>query len=129
MTREQKLEFYETNVTLLWFIMDGLWMMGWKIVSAILAFPASFLACLIFVYADRTPRILSVIIAGSTWLFMDVCWMIGENFELEIFSNLSYGMFWATFICLAYGLIRSKDYQEGVLETLSWFRRVKIPKN
>lgn len=129
MTREQKLEFHETNVTLLWFLMDGLWMMGWKVVPAILAFPASLLACLIFVYADRTPRILAIIIAGSTWLFMDVCWMIGENFRLEIFNNLSHGMFWTTFICLAYGLTKSKDYREGILETLSGFRRIRVIKN
>ena len=37
MTREQKLEFYETNVTLLWFLMDGFWGKGVRGVTAILS--------------------------------------------------------------------------------------------
>lgn len=128
MTREKKLEFYETNVSLLWFLMDGLWMMGWKIIPAILAFPAAALGCLIFIYADRIPRFLAITIAGSTWMFMDICWMIGENFEIGIFNILSHIMFWITFLCLAYSLTKSKDYRESVTEVLAGFRRMKVKK-
>lgn len=128
MTREKKLEFHETNITLLWFLMDGLWMMGWKIIPAILVFPAAALGCLIFLYADRTPRFLAITIAGSTWMFMDICWMIGENFEIGTFNILSHIMFWITFLCLAYSLTKSKDYRESVTEVLSGFRRVRIKK-
>lgn len=128
MTKEKKLEFYETNVSLLWFLMDGLWMMGWKIMPVILSFPAVVLGCLIFIYVDRTPRFLAITIAGSTWMFMDICWMIGDNFEIGIFNILSHIMFWITFLCLAYSLTKSKDYRESVTEVLSGFRRMKIKK-
>lgn len=128
MTIEQKLEFYETNITLLWFLMDGLWMMGWKIIPAILAFPAVVLGCIVLIYADKTPRLLGITIAGSTWMFMDICWMIGENFEIGTFNILSHIMLWITFLCLVYGCTKSKDYRESVTEVLSRFRRIKINK-
>ncbi len=128
MDREKRFEFHETNITLLWFLMDSLWMMGWKIVPAILAFPAIAMGCIIFVYADKTPRLLAVTVAGSTWMFMDICWMIGENFEIGMFNILSHIMFWVTFICLAYSLTKSREYRESVMEALSGFRRMKVKK-
>jgi len=128
MDREKRFEFHETNVTLLWFLMDSLWMMGWKLVPAIIAIPAVVIGCLVLVYADKTPRLLAVTIAGSTWMFMDICWMIGENFEIGTFNILSHVMFWITFICLAYSLTKSREYRESVMETLSGFRRIRINK-
>src|SRR3989344_3346204 len=113
MTREQKLEFYETNVTLLWFLMDGLWMMGFRVLPAILAFPAVAVGCITLLYADKTPRLLAVTIAGSTWMFMDICWMIGENFQIDVFHILSRTMFWTTLVCLAYSLTKTREYRQS----------------
>lgn len=128
MDREKRFEFHETNVTLLWFLMDGLWMMGFEILPVIIAVPAVIIGCLIFVYADKTPHLLAVVVAGSTWMFMDVSWMVSENFEIKWLYILSCIMFWTTFLCLAYSVIKSKNYRESAYETLSGFRRMKIKK-
>lgn len=122
---EKKFEFYETSTTLLWFLMDGLWMMGFKILSAIIALPAVIAACLVLIYASKTPHLLAIV-AGSTWLFMDICWMIGENFKINWLHMTSKVMFWITFLFLVYGLTKSRNYRESVFEVLSGFRRFKI---
>lgn len=125
MADSKKASFHEVNASLLWFLMDGLWMMGFKILPAIVSIPAVICGCLVLVYADKTPRLLAVTIAGSSWMFMDISWLIDEHFGIPGLKIFSHSMFWLTFICLAYSMTASKEYRESVYEALSRFNRIK----
>ena len=118
--REEIIEFLERNVNLLWLLMDGLWMWGYKLVPTILVFPALTAAFAIFFIADKTPGILIGIMVGSGWILLDIFWMISELYGITWFYTLARVAFLAAIACIIIESVSSGSYQKSFSHFRKW---------
>lgn len=121
--RKDMLDFLERNINFLWLLMDGLWMWKLKLIPTILVFPTLAVTIAFFIYSKKTPMILVGIIVGSSWMLLDVFWMISEFYEIAWIYTLSRIMFLIAVLFMIYESVCNKGYRDSASRTFSQFKK------
>lgn len=124
--REELINFLESNVNICWFLMDGLWMWGLKIIPTILVLPLLVATAAIFKLSAKTSVVLIGIVVGSGWILFDIFWMLSELYEMPWFYTLSRTFFLGGVVFIIYEIISSRDYKDSALKIFSHFRKFII---
>lgn len=121
--RKDVLEFLERNINFLWLLMDGLWMWGLKLIPTLLVFPTIAITLVFFLYSNKTPMVLVGIIVGSSWMLLDIFWMISEFYGIAWIYTLSRIMFLIAVLFMIYESIGSKSYRDSASHAISQFKK------
>lgn len=123
--QEQKnmLEFLERNINFLWLLMDGLWMWGLKLVPTILVFPTIAVTIAFFIYSNKTSMVLVGVIVGSSWMLLDIFWMISEFYGVVWVYTLSRVMFLIAVLFMIYESVCNKSYRDSASCVISQFKK------
>jgi hypothetical protein len=117
----------ETAASVLWFVMDGCWMMGLATAARALALPALATQLYAFRYTERALEALAVTASVNCWLLMNVFWMfadLGGEPALLAAARVAFG---AGVLLLAMAAARERS-AAGLLErALTRFRRLRVP--
>ena len=68
----------ETAGSVLWFAMDGLWMLNAAGPAKAMVVPTLAMNLLVFRYTRRALSQVAVVAAMNAWLLMNICWMVGD---------------------------------------------------
>lgn len=121
--RNNMLDFLERNINFFWLLMDGLWMWGLKLIPTLLVFPTIVITVVFFIYSAKTPMILVGIIVGSSWMLLDIFWMISEFYEVAWIYTLSRVMFLIAVLFMIYESVGNKSYRDSASRAISQFRK------
>ncbi len=61
-----------------WFLLDGFWLMEWKLMTYGFSVLAVATACLMFRYIKRERVIVLIACADTSWLVLNILWAIGD---------------------------------------------------
>ena len=78
MELQEKLVLVETAGSVLWFAMDGFWMLNVGGAAKAMVMPTLAMNLLVFRYTRRTLSQVAVVAAMNSWLLMNICWMVGD---------------------------------------------------
>lgn len=85
MTRDRKLELWETLTTVLWLCLFGSAMlMKWPIISALLIVPAMVCNLITFAYVEKTSSNVLTVSAVNLWLFSFVFLIMADLYKLSV---------------------------------------------
>src|SRR3989338_1943806 len=129
MTRDKKLEMFETLCTISWFLLDGSWMLQWPIAVGVLICPAIFFNFMTFFYIERHSGSVLAVMAVNSWLLMNIFWAVADIYHMSISMAYAKLMFWSGLGFLLTGLAIHRDYKQYVFLVFYRFRRLRISKN
>ena len=123
--KTDRLTFWETTGSVLWFAMDAGWMLEVKLVALVLILPtlASNLMAFRYVPALRDKLVVG---AMNCWLAMNVAWMVGDILGVESYHLVAKAFTVLGFVLLL-GLAFTAPPGAGPwYERLRRFRRLRI---
>lgn len=129
MTRDKKLELWETLGTIFWFLLDGAWMLGWPVITGVLLGPALFFNFLVFFYVERVGGSVLAVLAVNSWLLMNIFWIMADLYGKSTAMIYAKFMFWTGLAFLLTSLAIHRDYKQYMFLALYRFRRFRINKN
>jgi hypothetical protein len=121
-----KLALTETLGSVLWFLMDGFWMLSLAAAAKWMIFPTIAVNLFVFRYTRPVFSQLAVVAAMNSWLAMNIFWMIGDLDKDPNPLGLAKMMFalGLTFLVLAVG--RNLFRPRRLVTILAHFRRLRI---
>lgn len=95
MTGEQTLrERAEIACGLAWFVLDGCWMMEWRVACYIACAFAAFWAYVIIVTTPRgKPVALAVCAADTAWIMFNIFWAVGDLTSNALATGVAKALF------------------------------------
>lgn len=75
---QEKQILTETIGSVLWFVMDGLWMLNLALPAKSMVWPTLAVNLFVFRYTKRSLSQISVVAAMNAWLLMNIFWMWGD---------------------------------------------------
>ena len=129
MTRDKKLEMWETFGSVLWFLLDGAWMLDWRLGVTLLVAPAIFCNLLTIIYVEKLNGSLLAVLAVNSWLLMNVFWILGDMYQMGWALLWAKIAFWSGVSILLSGLVMHKSYKQYIFLVFYRFRRFKFHKN
>ena len=115
----------ETIGSVLWFIMDGLWMLNAAVGAKAMIVPTVLVNLFVFRYTRRSVSQFSVVAAMNAWLLMNVFWMAGDLDKVPGPLVVARTMF-AVGVVLLVLAVASAWRAEGVRQVLARFRRLRV---
>ena len=125
--RARRLVLLETAGSLLWFLMDGCWMLGLGGPARALALPTLVAHALAFRYTERSAVELAVTGSVNCWVLMNVLWMVGDLEGRPVLLAWARAAFAAGLALLLLAAVRAGASGELVRRTLGRFRRMRMP--
>ena len=125
MDQQDKLVIVETTGSVLWFIMDGFWMLNQTLLAKAMVLPTLLLNLLVFRYTRRSFSQYSVVAAMNSWLLMNICWMIGDLDKDPRAVSGARVMFALGIVLLALAVGRNAMHPERLTKVLAQFRRLR----
>jgi hypothetical protein len=125
--RGRRLVVLETVGSLLWFLMDGCWMLGLGVPAQALALPTLATHGLVFRYTERSVVELAVTGSVNCWVLMNVFWMIADLEGRPGLLAPARMAFAAGVALLLLAALRARATGEVVRRTLGRFRRLRTP--
>ena len=116
----------ETLGSVLWFLLDGFWMLDLPLVAKALVLPTLGVNLLVFRYTHRSVSQLSVVAAMNAWLLMNIFWMFGEIDEKPAFLTAARGMFALGVTLLVVAFARDAADPSRRSQLLLHFRRLRM---
>ena len=125
--RARRLVLLETTGSLLWFLMDGCWMLGLGGPARALALPTLAAHGLAFRYTERSAVELAVTGSVNCWVLMNVLWMVGDLEGRPDLLAWAQAAFAAGLALLLLAAVRARATGELFRRTLGRFRRLRMP--
>jgi hypothetical protein len=124
--RWDKLALTETIGSVLWFVMDGFWMLSLALPAKMMVLPTLAFNLLVFRFTPRSFGHLSVVAAMNAWLMMNILWMAGDLDKDPRFVAAARVMFGLGLVLLALAAGRDAARPERLAKVLAHFRRLRI---
>lgn len=83
----------------LWFMLDGFWLLEWKIPTYVFSGAALWVAFAMFFWIRKEITVILVACADVSWLLFNICWAIGDLDKVPRFLTLA-----KTFFLLGIGM-------------------------
>jgi hypothetical protein len=115
----------ETVGSVLWFLMDGLWMLNQPTYAKAMVAPTLAVNLFVFRYTRRSFSQISVVAAMNAWLLMNVFWMVGDFDKDARLLELARAMFGFGMLLLALAIGRAATDSERLMKVLARFRRLR----
>ena len=126
MEQQEKLVLVETVGSVLWFIMDGFWMLNQAMPAKTMVSPTLFVNLLVFRYTKHSFSQFCVVAAMNSWLVMNICWMVGDLDKDPRPVAVARIMFALGMLLLAMAVARDAMHPERLPKVLARFRRLRI---
>jgi hypothetical protein len=124
--QRRKLALTETIGSVLWFVMDGFWLLNQALPAKAMVLPTLAINLLIFRFTKRSFSQMSVAAAMNSWLIMNTFWMLGDlDKDLRLVA-IARVMFVLGLVLLALAVARDATRPEGLTKVLAHFRRLRI---
>ena len=124
--QQDKLVLVETIGSVLWFIMDGFWMLNQAFAAKAMVIPTFVVNLLVFRYTKRSFSQYSVLAAMNSWLLMNVCWMVGDLDKDPRPITAARVLFALGIGLLGLAVGRDAMHPERLTKVLAHFRRLRI---
>ena len=124
--QQDKLVLVETLGSVLWFIMDGFWMLNQALPAKAMVLPTLAVNLLVFRYTKHSFGQFSVVAAMNSWLVMNICWMVGDLDKDPRPVAVARVMFALGVVLLTLAVGRDAMHPERLTKVLAHFRRLRI---
>jgi hypothetical protein len=124
--QRHRLALTETVGSVLWFVMDGFWLLDLAIPAKAMVLPTLAVNLLIFRFTKRSFSQMSVAAAMNSWLVMNTFWMLGDLDKNARLIAIARVMFGVGLVLLALAVARDVTRPEGLMKVLAHFRRLRI---
>jgi hypothetical protein len=124
--QRHKLALTETVGSVLWFVMDGFWLLDQALPAKAMVLPTLAINLLIFRFTPRSFSQMSVAAAMNSWLIMNTFWMVGDLDKDQGLVAIARVMFVVGLVLLALAVARGATRPEGLTKVLTHFRRLRI---
>jgi hypothetical protein len=121
-----KLALTETIGSVLWFVMDGFWMLNLAAPAKVMILPTLAINLLVFRYTKRSFSQLSVVAAMNSWLIMNIFWMLGDLDRTPRLIAIARVLFVLGIVLLALAIGWGATRPEGLTKVLAPFRRFRV---
>lgn len=122
--QQSKLLLVETVGSVLWFLMDGFWMLNQAFAAKLMIVPTLAVNLLVFRYTQRSFSHFAVSAAMNSWLLMNICWMVADLDKDPQALAVARGMFLLGVVLLL-AVARNASNSEGLSKVLTHFRRLR----
>ena len=116
----------ETLGSVLWFMLDGFWMLDLPLAAKSLVLPTVAMNLLVFRYAGKSVSQYCVIAAMNAWLLMNIFWMFGDMDEKPAFLTAARSMFALGVVLLVLAFARDAADPSRRSQLLLHFRRLRM---
>jgi hypothetical protein len=123
---QEQLVLTETIGSVLWFIMDGFWMLNYPLPAKAMAFPTLVVNLLVFRYTKRSFGQIAVVGAMNSWLLMNISWMLSDLDKDPRLLTTARVMFGVGIALLALAVGRNVMHPQGLTAVLARFRRLRM---
>ena len=110
--------------SLLWFAMDGFWMMKWNLMAASMFLP-TLLTGLWLIHLEKRDDVRWIDISVTFWIGLNGTWLVSEVHGIPDLLWVAKTCFFLGFTSLAISLHKSSS----IPFTISQFRRLRIRPN
>jgi hypothetical protein len=124
--QQEKLVLVETVGSVLWFFMDGFWMLNQALAAKAMILPTLAVNLLVFRFTRQSLSQFSVVAAMNSWLAMNICWMVGDLDKDPKPVAAARVMFLLGIALLALAVARDATQPERLKNVLARFRRLRI---
>jgi hypothetical protein len=124
--QRDKLSLTETIGSVLWFVMDGFWMLNLAVPAKVMILPTLVVNLFVFRYTKRSFSQLSVVAAMNSWLVMNIFWMIGDLDRDPKLIAVARVLFVLGIVLLALAIGWGATRPEGLTRVLAPFRRFRV---
>jgi hypothetical protein len=121
----EKLVLTETIGSVLWFVMDGFWMLNAPLLAKTMILPTLLVNLLVFRYTKQSFSPFSVVAAMNSWLLMNIFWTVGDLDKTMAPLVVARTMYALGLILLVLAVAKSGRWGEGLMDVLSRFRRLR----
>ena len=123
---QEKLALTETIGSVLWFMMDGFWMLNQPLPAKAMIAPTVLVNLFVFRYVKRSFAQVAVVAAMNAWLAMNVFWMLGDLDRDPKLIGVARLLFAAGVALLLLAVARTGLQAENLTKVLSHFRRLRV---
>ncbi|HYP05200.1 MAG TPA: hypothetical protein VER03_03115 [Bryobacteraceae bacterium] len=116
----------ETIGSVLWFLMDGFWMLNQGSPAKAMVLPTLGVNLWVFRYTRRSMGQICVVGAMNSWLLMNISWMIGDLDKDPRGLTVARAMFAAGMVLLAVAAARNAVDRKSLMDVLGRFRRMRM---
>ena len=126
MDQRDKLVLVETIGSVLWFMMDGLWMLNQALGAKAMVLPTLAVNLFVFRYTKHSFSQISIVAAMNSWLIMNIFWMLGDLDKDPRLIGIARVTFLAGMILLGLAIGRDAFDPERRMQVLARFRRLRF---
>ena len=116
----------ETIGSILWFVMDGFWMLNQAIPAKAMIVPIILVNLFVFRYTKPSLSPYAVVAAMNSWLVMNICWMVGDLDKNPAPVAIARGTFLLGMAFLVLAVAKDAGNPERLAKVLAHFRRLRI---
>ena len=120
--QRHKLAMTETIGSVLWFVMDGFWLLDQALPAKAMVLPTLAVNLLVFRFTKRTFSEMAVAAAMNSWLVRNTFWMVGDLDKDQRLIAIARIMFAVGLVLLVLAVTR----RDGLAKVLAHFRRLRI---
>ena len=125
MDERDKQILVETVGSVLWFFMDGFWMLNQPLPAKTMVWPTLAANLLVFRFTKRSFGQIAVVAAMNCWLAMNICWMLGDLDKDPKPLAAARVLFFLGIVLLAMAVGREAMTHRRLTEVLAHFRRLR----
>ena len=125
MDHRDKQILVETIGSVLWFLMDGFWMLNQPLPAKAMVWPTLAVNLFVFRYTKWSFGQIAIVAAMNCWLAMNVCWMFGDLDKDPQPLAAARVLFFLGVALLALAIGREAVSQRRVTDVLAHFRRLR----
>ena len=124
--QHERLVFTETIGSVLWFLMDGFWMLALSVPAKAMILPTLAVNLFVFRYTKRSFSQIAVVSAMNCWLLMNIFWMISDLDKDPRPMIIAQAMFALGVLLLVAVVARNAARGERLTQVLAHFRRLRV---
>ena len=126
MRQQENAALVETFGSVLWFLMDGFWMLNLALPAKAMVLPTLVVNFLVFRYTSRSFSAYAVVAAMNSWLVMNILWMVGDLDKDPAPLVAARAMFGLGMVMLLLAVAKDATNPERLAKVLAHFRRLRI---
>ena len=124
--QRDKLALTETIGSVLWFVMDGFWMLNQTLPAKSMVLPTLAVNLFVFRFTKRSFGQMSVVAAMNSWLIMNIFWMLGDLDRNPKLVAVARVLFALGIVLLVSAIGWGATRPERLTKVLAHFRRFRI---
>jgi hypothetical protein len=124
--QRDNLALTETIGSVLWFVMDGFWMLNQALPAKAMVLPTLAVNLFVFRFTKRTFGQMAVVAAMNSWLVMNILWMLGDLAGDRRPIAVARVFFVLGIVLLGAAVGWSATRPDGLTKALGHFRRFRV---